>query len=422
MKRFFILIPALLFGAEFQFGGYLNIDTRILLKDYDFNFNETRLDFFFKGKNNNFHFYTEFWLKEALKDVNTMDDLVNIDKNSITIELKESYLNLSNFPFDFVDLRVGKQRTAWGTAYIFNPTDNIDPLDLEDIWDFERKLSSLSLKMTLFLYDFSFQTIYKPFFSPSRLPNERLFYVFYPIDSMVSSVKNLIEIPERSNVNSIYGLRIKRNVKGTDLSLSYVYGRYNLPFPESITVVSTTSGIKLNNKLVYPKLKTLGLDFATSIDKFGLWGEFAYFIPESLNCVIDKRLVGLGVSDSLILHKNYYKYVLGIDYRRDENLYLLLQYVYGFPYDSGENINDFILLHSSLKFLDSKIELNLNYAFEIYDFKNKKFSHLLSPEISFYPLSNIMIKTGMKYIMNDYGNLGKLKDEGNFYIVFKYNY
>lgn len=422
MKRFIFIIPVFLIAAEFQFGGYLNLDTRMNFKDYYFNFNESRLDFYLKAKNDNFNFFTEFWVREnGLNKTNTFEDLTSPEKYAFSIEMKEAYINLSNFPFDFIDLRVGKQRTAWGTAYVFNPTDNLDPLDLEDIWDFERRLPSFSLKMNLFVKDFSLQGVYIPFFSSARLPEERFLNILYPVDSMVSSVVNTIIFPPRTKENSIYGLRLKKNFAGTDFSLSYVYGRYNLPFPSNITIVPVMSGIQVNTELSFPKQQIIGFDFATSFDKFGLWGEIGYFIPESLNCVIDRSLIGLGVSDSLVLDKNYYKYVLGLDYRQND-IYVLLQYVYGFPYDAGENINDFLLLHSSFKFFDSKIELNLNYAFEIYNFEDKEFSHLLSPEISFYPLSNLQIKTGLKYIFDDYGNFGKLKDERNIYVIFKYNY
>ncbi len=422
MKRFIFIIPLFLIASEFQFGGYLNLDSRMNLKDHYFNFNESRLDFNLKASNDNFNFFTEFWVREnGIKNIYKLEELSSEDMFNISLEMKEGYISLSNFPFDFIDLRIGKQRTAWGTAYVFNPTDNMDPLDLEDIWDFESRISSFSLKMNIFVKDFSLQGIYIPFFTPSRLPEERLLNIFYPVNPMVSSVENTIILPSRTKENSIYGIRVKKNILGTDLSVSYVYGRNTLPFPDKITIIPTTSGINVNTELVYPKQQIFGFDFATSFDRFGFWGEIGYFIPESLNCLIDRSLIGLGTSDSLILDKNYYKYVLGADYRYND-IYVLLQYVYGFPYDAGENINDFLLLHSSFKLLESKIELNFNYALEFYNIDDKEFSHLLSPEISFYPLSNIQIKAGLKYIFGDYGNFGKLKDERNVYVIFKYNY
>ncbi len=423
MKWIIFLIPIFLFSAEFNLGGYLSLETRMKKEDYVFSFNESRLDLYFKGTNENFHFFTEFWVREVgLKGFKFIQDLQDFNNFSLFLELKESYINLSNFPLDFVDLRIGKQRTAWGTAYVFNPTDNLDPFDLEDIWDFERRISSFSLRMNLFIKDFTIQSVYIPFFTPSRLPEESILNKLYPSSNLVSSEEKIILLPKRNKENSIFGLRLKRNILGTDLSLSYTYGRNFLPFPRLAKVFPTDSGIHLRTELVYPRQQIIGFDFATSFNKFGIWGEFGYFIPESLTMRIDRTLLGFGYYDSLILDKNYYKFVMGMDYRQNDNLYFLIQYVYGFPYDAGENINDFLLFHSSIKFFDNRIELKMNYAFELCNIEDKEFSHLLSPELGIYPISNLQIKAGLRYIYGDYGNFGKMKDDENIYLVFKYNY
>jgi len=41
-----------------------------------------------------------------------------------------------------LDIRIGRQRIAWGTADKLNPTDNLNPDDLEDIFDFGKHLDS----------------------------------------------------------------------------------------------------------------------------------------------------------------------------------------------------------------------------------------------------------------------------------------
>uniref|UniRef100_A0A7C4Y4Y2 DUF1302 family protein n=1 Tax=candidate division WOR-3 bacterium TaxID=2052148 RepID=A0A7C4Y4Y2_UNCW3 len=418
MKRSFILLPIILFASEFEIGGYLNLDTRLLYKDYLFNFNETKFDFYLKGSNEDFNFYNEIWIKEiGIKDFSNLYELSQKEKFSFIPEFVESYITLGGFPFDFMDITLGKQRTSWGTAYIFNPTDNIDPIDLEDIWDFGRRIASFSFKLKMFLGGTSIQTVFLPFFTPGRLPEEKILNVLYPELSQIQDKELVLKIPERNIKNSIFGLKLKRNILKTDISLSYVYGRSSLPFPDTIRILFPD--IKMIANFVYPEMNIIGIDFATSIDRFGLWGEFGYFIPESL---VLTTIRGVVKSDSTILSSPYYKYVLGADFRQDDRFYILLQYIYGFPDDAGDVMNDFFLLHSSFNFFDHRLELNLNYAFENYDFNDKEFSHLLAPEISYSPLSNIKITAGTKYIIGDYGKFGRLKDESIIYMIFKYNY
>ncbi|PIV54432.1 hypothetical protein COS16_10415, partial [Candidatus Desantisbacteria bacterium CG02_land_8_20_14_3_00_49_13] len=86
-----------------------------------------------------------------------LNDLSLYDKSKAapwTLELKEGYVDISNLFVEGFDLRAGKQRITWGTADRFNPTDNLNPLDLSDLTDFGRRVANTSLKATYYIGNF----------------------------------------------------------------------------------------------------------------------------------------------------------------------------------------------------------------------------------------------------------------------------
>ncbi|MEO0206913.1 MAG: hypothetical protein ABIL22_09610, partial [candidate division WOR-3 bacterium] len=139
----------LVFGLDWS--GYFSTDHRILIKeDCPLSFEEYRLNLNpQQNLNDNIKFYGEVWLRSfGLPKIESLDDLFS--KNKITpfeIDIREAYIDILKFPLENIDLRIGRQRIAWGTADKINPTDNLNPLDLEDIWDFGRHLGSNGIKI-----------------------------------------------------------------------------------------------------------------------------------------------------------------------------------------------------------------------------------------------------------------------------------
>ena len=70
----------------------------------------------------------------------------------MTPDLREAYFEIKGFLLDNVDVKIGRQRIAWGTADELNPKDNIIPLDLSDIWDFSNHLGSDAVQLSVYLW------------------------------------------------------------------------------------------------------------------------------------------------------------------------------------------------------------------------------------------------------------------------------
>ncbi|MCK7509029.1 MAG: hypothetical protein MZV70_36675 [Desulfobacterales bacterium] len=74
------------------------------------------------------------------------------------LEIRELYIQLYGFLFDNLDVTSGRQRIVWGTADKLNPTDNLNPLDLEDILDFGRRRGSDAINLNYYFNSEFFAT------------------------------------------------------------------------------------------------------------------------------------------------------------------------------------------------------------------------------------------------------------------------
>ena len=121
---------------KLKISGELLTDQRFLLESpNDWAWNENRLTLKLSKKiTDNSKFYSEVWLRNiGLPQVSSSADLYNkgiIDPYNL--EIREAYVQLYGFLSPKLDLKIGRQRITWGTADKLNPTDNLNPYDLED--------------------------------------------------------------------------------------------------------------------------------------------------------------------------------------------------------------------------------------------------------------------------------------------------
>jgi len=126
--------------------GSLLTDERFLLTDKnDLAWNENRLTLKLDKKiSSRSKFYSEVWLRNiGLPNITSSADLYNKGiVDPINVELREAYVQIFGFLSKNLDITMGRQRIVWGTADKLNPTDNLNPYDLEDILDFGRHRGS----------------------------------------------------------------------------------------------------------------------------------------------------------------------------------------------------------------------------------------------------------------------------------------
>ncbi len=410
---------------DLKIGGQLYLDERFLLESpNDWAWNENRLTINLEKRvSGNSAFKSEIWLRNiGLPAVNSSADLYNKGiVDPYNLEIREAYLQINGFLSSKLDLSIGRQRIAWGTADKLNPTDNLNPYDFEDILDFGRHRGSDAIKLDYYFNnDFSFQAVYIPFFQPANLPIGLFSNIFAPPFALPPGI-NLVEsndkiLMPRYNLaeSSTAGFRMKGFAKGVDFSLSYLWGRDGLPFIKSNRISlseENPTDIRVDSELYFARMHILGADLATSIFGIGLMAEAAVYIPDqdvvmsTVLAPIDftqiapsalPSLLAMFASsgnslfgDSLLLDqsKPYTRFIVGTDYNFADGSYFNLQYMHGFIHERGrENLNDYFFLRYEKSFFRDKLKIApLSGGFIVSDWSNiaEAYSIIFMPEIAY---------------------------------------
>lgn len=430
----------LVYGEEIKWGGYLQTDNRLKLGEgNDFYWQEYRLDLQTEVKpTEKARFYSEVWLRSwGMPTIQNSSDLT--DKNKVStwgLDIREAYVDFYGFLFNNLDLRIGRQRIAWGTADKINPTDNFNPYDLEVPWEFGERLGSNGIKASYYLKGFTFTGVFIPIFTPAVLPKGDMSSALSPSMTLPSglTLRNLTDtviLPKNTlQESSIFGIKVSRNILGYDFSLSYVYGRDFLPLIKKVTFTTTTvmGTVDISSELIYPKMQIAGIDMAGAMGDFGIWAEAAVFYPEKIEMVTDLSALGMGMKTSVALDdKPFVRYVIGTDYTFKNSFYFNLQYVHGFFHERGsDNLADYLMTAVEWKSSDEKLKIiPIGIAAEIKDFKDieNNYALILSPEISYRPVDNAEITLGARLVDGkDTTTFGKLKDSDELYFKVKYSF
>ncbi len=406
---------------SFQFNGYMQTDNSFDIKnDYQESWYEYRLGLNAEAKTGaKTHIFTEFWIR-SFKD---SEDDYNFD-------LREAYLDWYGFLTDRSDLRIGRQRIAWGVGDKLNPTDNLNPDDFENIWDFGRHLESDAVKVSYYPGEYTVTGVIIPEFTPAVLPaDDSVSWLAPPELPPGTTLENqtTTEItPSNNRENFIYGIKIARNIRGYDFSVSYIRGRDDLPVARKVELTPGPRGININSELIYPKTDIFGFDLSGAIGNVGIWAETALFCPEEVILVTDSTSLGMGLQESVALDDDpYIKYLIGMDYTFGNGFYLNVQYLHGFPYERGENLEDYLVFRLESKFKNETLIIPLNLCYEIKDTDDLKNNSavVFAPEIVFRPGNNTEYTFGVRLIDGaDTTTFGRMKDKDHIYFKLKFSF
>jgi hypothetical protein len=423
IKLIFIIMIVLLISTniikaqetQLKISGELLTDQRVLLESpNDWAWNENRLTLKFNKKiTDNSKFYSEVWLRNiGLPQINTSADLYNkgiIDPYNL--EVREAYVQLFGFLSKNLDMKIGRQRITWGTADKLNPTDNLNPYDLEDILDFGRHRGSDAVSFDYYFNsEFSLQGVYIPFFQPANMPvgifaNALTPAMELPQGLTLMGFTDQINMPAYNlSESSTAGLKFKGFAAGFDFSLSYVWGRDGMPIStyNTFTPVDATGGISINSDLSFYRTHIFGVDMASSVGGVGVWAEAAAFLPESevvmtndLSAMYPMSPVPV-TQDTTVLEKEIYvKFVLGADYNFSDGSYLNLQYMHGFINERGTDaLNDYFFVRYEKKFFDDKLKIApIGGGFIVSDWDDigNNYAIVYIPEISYMATDNAEI-------------------------------
>lgn len=347
------------------------------------------------------------------------------------LEMYEAYVDLYGLMLDDMDVRIGKQRIAWGTADKLNVVDNLNPDDFEDILDLGRKIPTTAVRIDYYPGDFTVTGVVVPVFTPARSPSSSWQVpASFPLPPELSlgALTDEVTLPdERPQDTASIGLRIKRELLGFDCSVSYVYGPDDWPLPSAVnmTPADTLGTVDIHTTLEYPKQQVLGMDIAGAVADVGVWAECALFVPAEATYTAvtapGETSLHLTLSDD-----PYVKYVVGGDYTFRNGLYVNGQYLHGFFTDRGPDaLEDYVLVALERDFLHGDLRARLAFAAEIADFGDvaNNSAFFGGPEITYYPADSAEIAAGALLLEGDSSTqFGQFSDNDEVYIKVKYSF
>lgn len=431
---FFLAIP-LAGQNQLTWSGYWQTDLRSLVVDsVRYGSHELRLDLKAEARTGpRVRWYAELWTRAlGPAPVSRLAGLTNQDLN---LNLREAYVNLHGVPWSQCDLRLGRQRIAWGTADKLNPTDNINPPDLEDIWDFGRHSGSDAVQMSFYPGAYSISAVILPWFEPAVLPRNGWASIFMPGIPMPPGMilrvfdDSLLPIGNGLTANATLGVKATRRILDYDLSLSYVWGREHLPLPRRLILSPADSlgGINVHGELAFARRHVFGADLAGAIRDLGVWLETAVFLPEQAAILtVDLSALGLGTFDSLLLaRKPYCRFVAGLDYTFPNGIYANLQFLHGFIHERGsDQLEDYIMTGLEWKLWDEHLKIMpLNGGLEIKKWQApaKNCAVIFAPEISYHPADNVELNAGSRWLEGSKTTtFGRGHDLSEIFLRFSY--
>jgi len=165
------------------------------------------------------------------------------EASQLDCKISEAYVDYSSGSFD---LRAGQQIFSWGTAYLINPTNNLNPYDLNEqaIFIPEERLGVMALRLKYYpAANLILTGVYIPYFVPAL--------------EMAG-----LPVPE----NSEYALKLTAQaIRGCDYSVSYFKGYEDYP---------SAAG-------QYRNVEFYGGDVIGTLGEIALWAEGSQARPEN---------------------------------------------------------------------------------------------------------------------------------------------
>ncbi len=306
------------------------------------------------------------------------------------IEAHALYVDILGLGTEKLDLRIGQQIVNWGTADQFNPTSNLNPLNLEDRLMFGDLLATPMVRADFAInLDWNITAAWVPIFRPNLLPRSASLGLASPdripivedhyrwqlsaeryvgeilTDGPTRVTEARLLLPDTDIKNSQVGVRIRGRVLKQDISFSYYYGRSKMPQPVfSKTFMNPDENIiQTRVDLAFPRMHVIGFDMAGQIpwaralrravrtlEPVGWWFEAGVFFPQRMTMALFQENFGIiedGEYDysridpenprrpTVVDNTPFLKWVLGFDYTFSQNWWANVQWVHGFPDEFG---------------------------------------------------------------------------------------
>jgi hypothetical protein len=318
-------------------------------------------------------------------------------------ELRELYLELR---YGQLDARLGRQQIVWGEAIGLRILDVINPQDFREfiLDDFiDARIPLWGARVDYTLGDWTFEGLVLPDFEANRPADQGSEFQFrnirtpalpiqMPFPPFPSVQVAKVKKPEDGRLSdALIGARITRVLRGTDLSLNYLYAWEDFPTPFRRVINPNTFLIEP----IHKRLHLLGGSFNYAFDVFVLRGEGVvalgrHFVSDNPNDADGVR------------RREFFSYVLGLDWTVNDNLSANVQFfqtvIFNKPSDvEDETVNNALSLFLRADFWNETLfpQLLVLYGLNFGDF-------LIRPQIK-YELTDLWSLTaGMDFFVGSH--------------------
>ncbi len=328
----------------------------------------------------------------AIPAAGSLEDLSHRGQiETLEMRLQEAVIELWNVGFDGIDLKIGHQVVQWGVGDQFNPTNTLNPENLEDPTQFGEQLPNAMVRLDYSVSPvWTLSGVFVPVFRPASLPETSSIGMAF-LDRMPVNEDRIrrdlqaklalgedlgyptilgdadLQLPAAALDNAAWMVRMGGSVGVTDIGASWYTGRTDMPVAVSNhTTLKEQSvchpersdeciqGYLLTDAvLAYPRMHVAGINAAGELAALGGLGwraEAALVLPQRTTISITNDVLDMGgvpvpagevdyglsgerpevVSDSPHL-----KWTVGLDYTIGPAVYVNAQWVHGMADEFG---------------------------------------------------------------------------------------
>lgn len=396
----FLLFSMLPVMGQPTFSGYLQLDKRFVTggdSTYIDNFyNRFRLEMkapvgsrLYLFSSLDFRFY-DFPNPKSLGDLEHLESEFPHE-----LSLWEAFIDVYGFLFDDLDIRVGKQRIAWGRADKLNPTDNLNPNDFSDLVNFTEMMPSWAFKGTWYFNNSQLTGVWLPGITPVLLPRNGANLFFGDL----SAHNDNLQLPDHTPANSMFAFRWDGNIDKWDYSVSYFNGYDDVPIATRLVI---NPPLMPQIEMKFPKMQVFGADLTTELSGIGLWGEAGFFWPKRVQLATVVK--GISARQAQLDGNPFLKFTFGGDYTFSNGLYLNTQWMHGFYTERGAgDLHDYFVLRVERKYFNDDVLVALGNTLEVNDWK--RLGYGLKPELTYQAIDNFETGVGAFLLWGEEGTL-----------------
>jgi len=328
-------------------------------------------------------------------------------------KLREASFSFS--PFEFVDIKAGRQTLTWGTGDLLFIND-LFPKDWESLFigresEYLKKPSD-SLKISLFFESFDFDFIYTPLFGGSEYIDGTRLSLWNPQAGKITGRGNVLRERPRDDYpdDSEYSLRLSKNIGGKEFALYAYYGFWQTP--EGIDPKTSM--------LFYPSLSVYGASLRGGI--FGGIGslEAGYYDSREDRDNDMKPFV----------RNSEFRFLAGFEREIIKDFALSVQHYmeYVLDFDESDSAAGSVQRDEMRHVLTLRVTLNLmnrNLVFSWFNYYSPTDNDgYILPEVLYKVSDNFSVEVGCNIFFGqkDYTFFGAFKENSNVFVAVRFNF